>query len=472
MTGASLSGMKPDTRPETDSLGSVDVPSDRYWGAQTERSRENFAIGEERMPLDIVRALALIKAAAAETNRELGLLDADVAELIIAAAEEILAGTWDAEFPLSVWQTGSGTQTNMNVNEVVANCANQRAGTGLGSKRPVHPNDHVNRCQSSNDVFPSAIHIASVDWTHRLLNAVRGLRHTCEERATAFADVVKIGRTHLQDATPLTLGQEISGWAAQLEAAEQAITRALQPLFELPLGGTAVGTGLGAHPAFGERTIAAVAVRTGHPFVGASNRFASLAANDACVGLSGALRQLACACMKVANDVRWLASGPRAGLGELRIPKNEPGSSIMPGKVNPTQCEALTMVCVQVMGNDGAIGFAGSQGNFELNVFKPVIAYNLLQSLRLQRDAIESFDLRCLRGLEPERDVLARNVERSLMLVTALAPTIGYDAAAKVAQHAHERGVTLREAALELEVVSAEDFDRIVDPNAMTHPGR
>jgi fumarate hydratase class II len=459
------------TRIEKDSMGEVPVPVERDYGAQTGRSLSNFPIGEERMPLALIRAYGLLKAAAAETNRDLDLLPAELADPIIAAAEEIARDPRREEFPLSVWQTGSGTHTHMNVNEVIANRVSVAAGEPRGSKRPVHPNDHVNRGQSSNDTFPTAMQVAAVvEIEDRLLPAVRALHATLVDKSRAYAHVVKIGRTHLQDAVPLTLGQEISGWAGQLEAADDALQAALPSLRQLPLGGTAVGTGLGAHPEFAARAVAAIARRSGRPFAPSPNPFAALAGQDACVLASGALRQLATACMKIANDVRWLASGPRAGLGELRIPENEPGSSIMPGKVNPSQCEALTMVACQVMGNDVTIGVAASQGNFELNVFKPVIAYNMLQSIGLLADACNSFDLRCARGIEPNVPVLQEHVERSLMLITALSPTLGYDTAARIAHHAHEHGMSLKAAAVDLDIMSAERFDALVDPAEMTKP--
>ncbi len=459
------------TRVETDSLGPVEVPADRYWGAQTQRSLQNFPIGEERMPREIVRAFGVLKKAAALVNRDLGMLDAPIAELICRAADEVIEGRLDDHFPLVVWQTGSGTQSNMNVNEVVANRAIEMAGGVLGSKDPVHPNDHVNRSQSSNDTFPTAMHIAAVEGIERhLLPRVRHLHRTLARKAEAYWDVVKIGRTHLQDATPLRLGQEISGWAAQIERAIQAVEATLPQLRELALGGTAVGTGLNTHPEYAERVAARISELTGLRFVSGPNKFALLAAHDAIVGTSGALKQLAAACLKLANDVRWLASGPRCGIGEITIPANEPGSSIMPGKVNPTQAEALTMVCVQVMGNDAAIGIAGSQGNFELNVYKPVMAYNLLQSIRLLGDACESFEERCARGIEPNRQVIERHLRDSLMLVTALNPIVGYDAAARIAKHAFAEGITLREAAERLGILSAERFDEVVRPERMVGP--
>ncbi len=458
-------------RVETDSLGPVEVPADRYWGAQTQRSLQNFPIGEERMPRPIIRAFGVLKKAAARVNRDLGMLDTEIAELICRAADEVIEGKLDDHFPLVVWQTGSGTQSNMNVNEVIANRAIEMAGGVLGSKEPVHPNDHVNRSQSSNDTFPTAMHIAAVEGIeHHLLPRVRQLHRTLVRKSEAYWDIIKIGRTHLQDATPLRLGQEISGWAAQIERGIQAVESALPQLRELALGGTAVGTGLNTHPEYADRVAAEISESTGLRFVSGPNKFALLAAHDAMVGASGALKQLAAACLKVANDVRWLASGPRCGIGEITLPANEPGSSIMPGKVNPTQAEALTMVCVQVMGNDAAIGFAGSQGNFELNVYKPVLAYNLLQSIRLLGDACASFEERCARGIEPNRQVIERHLRDSLMLVTALNPVVGYDAAAKVAKYAFAEGVTLREAAERLGVLDGERFDEVVRPEKMVGP--
>lgn len=459
------------TRTESDSLGPVEVPGDRYWGAQTERSKMNFRIGGERMPMDLIRAFGILKKAAALANHELGLLPAEIKDLIVKAADEVIAGKLDDHFPLVVWQTGSGTQTNMNLNEVISNRAIELAGGEMGSKKPVHPNDHVNKSQSSNDTFPTAMHIAAVEQIEGyLLPRVRSFRDVLAKKAGEFQDIVKIGRTHLQDATPLTLGQEISGWAAQLDAAIRAIEATLPQLRELAIGGTAVGTGLNAHPKYGEVVAKIIADLTGRAFVSAPNKFAALAGHDAMVGASGALKQLAAACMKIANDVRWLASGPRCGIGELLIPENEPGSSIMPGKVNPTQAEAMTMVCCQVFGNDAAIGFAGSQGNFELNVFKPVIAQNLLQSVRLLADACESFEKNCAVGIEPNREVIARHVANSLMLVTALNPKVGYDNAAKIAKHAHKKGSTLREAAIELGLLTGEEFDAAVRPEEMVGP--
>ncbi|HEY0191860.1 MAG TPA: class II fumarate hydratase [Kofleriaceae bacterium] len=459
------------TRTETDSMGEIAVDAARYWGAQTQRSLENFRIGGERMPHEVIHALATIKKASAQVNRDLGLLDGAKAELIVAAADEVLDGKHDDEFPLVVWQTGSGTQTNMNVNEVIANRAIELAGGERGSKRPIHPNDDVNLSQSSNDVFPTAMHVAAADSVaSQLLPQVGRLRTTLAGKAHAFAHIVKIGRTHLQDATPLTVGQEIGGWVAQLDYGLAAIAAALPAVHQLALGGTAVGTGLNTHPAYAVRVAAVLAELTGQPFVTAPNKFAALAGHDALVGLHGAIKQLATALMKIANDVRWLASGPRSGLGELIIPENEPGSSIMPGKVNPTQCEALTMVCAQVMGNDVAIAIGAASGNFELNVYKPLIAHNVLTSIRLIGDACASFDEHCARGLEPDRAEIDRKLRGSLMLVTALAPHIGYDKAAKVAKHAHATGRLLRDAAIELGYVTGEDFDRWVRPEDMVGP--
>ncbi|HEX2685110.1 MAG TPA: class II fumarate hydratase [Kofleriaceae bacterium] len=459
------------TRTETDSMGLIEVPDARYWGAQTQRSLENFRIGEERMPREIIHALAVVKKASAQVNRDLGLLPDDKADLIVAAADEVVRGDHDGEFPLVVWQTGSGTQTNMNVNEVIANRAIELAGGARGAKQPIHPNDHVNLSQSSNDVFPTAMHIAVAEKVAaHLLPAVARLRTTLDSKARTFADIVKIGRTHLQDATPLTLGQEISGWVAQLDYGLAAIRGALPAVFELALGGTAVGTGLNTHPAYAVRVAAKLAELTGRPFVTAPNKFAVLAAHDALVGLHGAVKLLATSLMKIANDVRWLASGPRSGLGELVIPENEPGSSIMPGKVNPTQCEAMTMVCAQVMGNDVAISIGGASGNFELNVFKPLIAHGVLQSIRLIGDACTSFDEHCAQGLAPNRAEIDRKLRQSLMLVTALAPHIGYDKAAQVAKHAHATGTLLRDAAIALGYVTGDEFDRWVRPEDMVAP--
>ncbi|MDE2613936.1 MAG: class II fumarate hydratase [Burkholderiales bacterium] len=460
------------TRTETDSMGAIEVAADRYWGAQTERSLHHFSIGSEHFPRPLIRAFGILKKAAALTNRDLGTLEPGLVQLIVDAADEVVAGALDGHFPLHVWQTGSGTQTNMNVNEVISNRAIEMAGGVLGSKQPVHPNDHVNRGQSSNDTFPSAMHIAAVEETvHRLRPALERLRGTLAAKAQAFADIVKVGRTHLQDATPLTLGQEISGWVAQLDLARAAVYAALPAVHELALGGTAVGTGLNTHPEYAERSAAHIAALTGLPFRSAPNKFAALAGHEPLVALHGALKTLACALTKIANDVRWLASGPRSGLGEITIPENEPGSSIMPGKVNPTQCEALTMVCAQVLGNDVAVGIGAASGNFELNVYKPLIVHNVLQSLALLGDAMASFERFCARGIEPDLPRIAANLERSLMLVTALNPHIGYDNAARIAKKAHADGSTLREAAMELGLVSGADFDRWVDAGKMTEPG-
>ena len=457
------------TRTERDSFGPIEVPGDCLWGAQTQRSLEFFRISSERMPDELIHALAKVKRAAAVVNRDLGLLPQDKAVAIVAAADEVLAGQHAAQFPLAVWQTGSGTQSNMNMNEMLANRASELLGGERGPQRRVHPNDEVNLGQSSNDVFPTAMHVAAASGiTQALLPALARLRATLDERAQAFAEIVKIGRTHLQDATPLTLGQEFSGYVAQLDHAAATIAATLPGVHALAIGGTAVGTGLNTHPEFGQRVAAELACDTGLPFVGAPNKFAALAAHDGLVAVHGALRTLAVALMKIANDVRWLASGPRSGLGEIRIPENEPGSSIMPGKVNPTQCEALTMLCAQVMGNDVAVGIGGSLGNFELNVFKPLIAHNLLQSIRLLADGMRSFDLHCARGIEANRERIGELMEQSLMLVTALAPHIGYDRAAGIAKTAHREGTTLRAAALASGFVSEADFDHWVRPEEMT----
>jgi len=459
------------TRIETDSMGEIEVAADRYWGAQTERSLHHFSIGAEHFPRPLIRALGILKKAAALTNAELGLLPREQADLIVRAADEVIDGTLDDHFPLFVWQTGSGTQTNMNANEVIANRAIELAGGTVGSRKPIHPNDHVNRGQSSNDTFPTAMHIAAAEETvHRLLPALHRLRGTLAGKAESCKDIVKIGRTHLQDATPLTLGQEMSGWVAQLDLSRRAIEAALPLVHELALGGTAVGTGLNTHPEFAERSAKTIAGLTGVPFRSAPNKFAALAGHEALVSLHGALKTLAAALTKIANDVRWLASGPRSGLGEIVIPENEPGSSIMPGKVNPTQSEAMTMVCAQVMGNDVAVGIGGASGNFELNVFKPLIIHNVLQSLRLLSDAMTNFDRFCASGIEPNRARIQENLERSLMLVTALNPHIGYDNAAKIAKKAHTDGTTLKEAAVALGLVTAEQFDAWVDPRKMTGP--
>ena len=447
-------------RIEKDTFGDIAVPADRLWGAQTERSLHHFDISTEKMPLELLRALAAVKRACAVVNRTIGAIDAAKADAIVDAADEVLAGRHDAEFPLSVWQTGSGTQSNMNMNEVLANRASQRLGGPLGEGRLVHPNDDVNRSQSSNDVFPTAMSVAAVEAIeHRLLPGIAALRTTLAAKSAAFTGIVKIGRTHLQDATPLTLGQEISGWVAQLDHGMAHVRAALPHLCELALGGTAVGTGLNAPAGFGEQVAAELSARTSLPFVSAPNKFEALAAHDAIVHAHGALKTLAASLMKIANDVRWLASGPRSGLGEIRIPENEPGSSIMPGKVNPTQCEAMTMLCAQVFGNDAAINVAGASGNFELNVFKPVLIHNFLQSARLLGDGARSFEEHCARGIEPDRERIAELVQRSLMLVTALNPHIGYDKAAKIAKEAHRSGRTLRDAALASGWLTAEQFD-------------
>ena len=460
-----------DTRIETDTMGPVEVPADRYWGAQTERSRQNFRIGAEAMPLPVIRALALIKRAAAEVNCELGLLDERRRDAIVAAAEEIVAGRLDDEFPLVVWQTGSGTQSNMNVNEVIANRGNELLGGRRGAHEPLHPNDHVNRSQSSNDSFPTALRVAAAqEVTARLLPALEHLHRTLAGKAAEFASIVKIGRTHLQDAVPLTLGQEFSGYAAQLELGIGRIRQASEHLFALAQGGTAVGTGLNAPTGFAERFAARLAALTGLPLVSAANKFEALAAHDGEVFFHGALAAMAAGLFKIANDVRLLGSGPRCGLGELLLPENEPGSSIMPGKVNPTQAEALTMVCCQVFGNQTVITTAASQGHLELNVFKPVIAHALLQSIGLLADAAVSFSDHCVAGIRPNTTRIAALVEQSLMLVTALAPVIGYDKAAAIAKAAHANGTTLRQEAVRLGHVTPEDFDRLVRPDTMAFP--
>jgi fumarate hydratase class II len=457
-----------DVRIERDTFGPIEVPADRLWGAQTQRSLENFKISGERMPTALLGALAQVKRAAAEVNLELGQLDAKKAKAIIAAADEVIAGRHDDEFPLVVWQTGSGTQTNMNMNEVLANRASELLGGPRGEERLVHPNDDVNRGQSSNDVFPTAMHVAALDAVvNRLLPPVRALRATLAKKSAAFAGIVKIGRTHLQDATPLTLGQEFSGYVSQLDHGLAHLESAQPHLAELALGGTAVGTGLNAHPAFAVKVAAALARRTGLQFVTAPNKFEALASHDALVFAHGALKTLAASLMKIANDVRWLASGPRCGIGELRIPENEPGSSIMPGKVNPTQSEALTMACAQVFGNDVAVNLGGASGNFELNVFKPLVIYDFLQSTRLLGDAAASFDEHCASGIEPDRARIDDLLHHSLMLVTALNPHIGYDNAAKIAKHAHKTGKSLKEAALELGLVTGKQFDEWVRPEQM-----
>jgi fumarate hydratase, class II len=459
-------------RTESDSMGNIEVASDRYWGAQTQRSLHHFDIGEDRMPPELIRAFGILKRCAALVNEDLGKLDREKTELIVRAVDEVISGQWNAHFPLRIWQTGSGTQTNMNANEVISNRAIELAGGVMGSKKPIHPNDDVNMSQSSNDTFPTAMHIAAATVVRaRLLPAVGVLRDTLHQKATLFADVVKIGRTHLQDATPLTVGQEFSGWVALLERDLERLQTAGDGLLDLAIGGTAVGTGLNAPAEFAERAAAKIAEFTGLPFRSHPNKFAALSAHDELVFASGALKTLAASLMKIANDVRWLASGPRCGLGEISIPENEPGSSIMPGKVNPTQCEAITMVAVQVMGNDAAIGFAGSQGNFELNVFKPVIIHNFLHSARLLADSCDSFNEFCATGIEIERLQIERYVQNSLMLVTALAPAIGYDKAAKLAKTAHRDGSSLEDACVKLGYLTAEEFRKAVDAKRMTQPG-
>lgn len=459
------------TRTETDSMGAVEVPADHYWGAQTQRSLIHFAIGHDTMPRPVIRALGILKKACAEVNRELGKLSDEHARFIVQAAEEVIVGKLDTEFPLRIWQTGSGTQTNMNANEVISNRAIQLMGGEMGSKKPIHPNDHVNMSQSSNDTFPTAMHIAAAEQlVHELLPAVARLRNALLNKSKEFAELIKIGRTHLMDAVPVTLGQEFSGYVEQLDHDMRRIESVLPDIYELAIGGTAVGTGLNTHPEFAERVAANIARQTGLPFTSARNKFAALAAHDALVMASGALKTLACSLMKIANDVRWMASGPRCGLGELSLPENEPGSSIMPGKVNPTQSEAMTMVCVQVIGNDTAISMAGTQGNFELNVFKPLIIHNLLHSTLLLANSSDSFRKHCVEGMQANRQKLAEYVTRSLMLVTALSPHIGYDKAAQVAKKAHHEGTTLREACLGLGFLSGEEFDHIVRPQEMLAP--
>ncbi|MBD3921133.1 class II fumarate hydratase [Paenibacillus sp. PR3] len=454
-------------RIEKDTMGEIRVPADKLWGAQTQRSLENFRIGGDRMPIEVVRAMAIVKKAAAETNQQLGVLDAEKASAIGSAVDDILSGQLDDQFPLVVWQTGSGTQTNMNVNEVVAHRANDRL-KQQGSETRIHPNDDVNRSQSSNDTFPAAMHIAGVTAVEeQLLPALAELSETLASKAEKFSSIVKIGRTHLQDATPLTLGQEMSGWHAMLQETEAMLKSSLNAMRSLALGGTAVGTGINAHPGFAVLVAEKASALTGRSFITAPNKFHSLTSHDAIVFSHGAIKALAANLMKIANDVRWLASGPRSGIGELIIPENEPGSSIMPGKVNPTQCEALTMVACQVMGNDAAIGFAASQGNFELNVFKPVIIYNYLHSVRLLSDAMHSFNEHCAVGIEPNEATITRNLEQSLMLVTALNPHIGYENAAKIAKKAHKEGTTLREAAIASGLLTGEQFDTYVRPEKM-----
>jgi fumarate hydratase, class II len=458
------------TRIETDSMGSVEVPADSYWGAQTQRSLHFFNIGQEKMPPELIRAFGILKKAAAQVNEDLGKLPPDKAKLIIQACEEVIAGKLDAHFPLRIWQTGSGTQTNMNANEVISNRAIELAGGVMGSKKPIHPNDDVNMSQSSNDTFPTAMYIAAAEQLNKLIPAIEHLRDAIRAKANEFAGVVKIGRTHLQDATPLTVDQEFGGWANLVERDVERLKLAMPGLLDLAIGGTAVGTGLNSHPEFGERAAAKIAQLTGLPFRSHANKFAALSAHDELVFASGALKTLAASLMKIANDVRWLASGPRCGLGELILPENEPGSSIMPGKVNPTQSEALTMVAVQVFANDLATSFGGSQGNFELNVYKPVMIHNFLHSARLLHDATRSFVEFCIAGIQINKKQIGEHVKHSLMLVTALNPHIGYDKAAEVAKNAHKNNISLRESAINLGYLTGEEFDRWVKPEEMTHP--
>lgn len=451
-------------------MGEVEVPADKYWGAQTERSLLHFNIGGDKMPREMIRALGILKKAAALVNQKLGKLPAEKAKLIVRACDEVIAGKLDEHFPLRVWQTGSGTQTNMNANEVISNRAIELAGGVLGSKQPIHPNDDVNLSQSSNDTFPTAMYIAGAEQLHELIKEIEKVYDAIIAKAEKFKDVVKIGRTHLQDATPLTVGQEMSGWASLIERDLERLKLAEPGLYDLAIGGTAVGTGLNSHPEFPARAAEEIAELTGLPFQSHPNKFAALSAHDEIVFASGALKTLATSLLKIANDIRWLASGPRCGLGELILPENEPGSSIMPGKVNPTQSEAMTMVCVQVFGNDAAITFAGSQGNFELNVYKPVMIHNFLHSIRLLHDASHGFVAYCIAGIELNREQIAEHVKDSLMLATALNPHIGYDKAAQVAKNAHQKGISLRESAIALGFLSGEDFDKYVKPEEMTHP--
>ncbi|MFN0205891.1 MAG: class II fumarate hydratase [Planctomycetota bacterium] len=460
------------TRTETDTMGAIEVASDRYWGAQTQRSLQNFKIGSERMPREIIKGLAIIKSCSADVNYTLGLLTKEKRDLILKAAEEVIAGKLDDHFPLVVWQTGSGTQTNMNVNEVISNRAIEMAGGTLGSKKPIHPNDDVNKSQSSNDTYPTAMHIAAVETLQTILvPAVEALRDVFAQKAAAFESFVKIGRTHLQDATPLTLGQEFSGYVAQLDLALRSIAATTPQLYELALGGTAVGTGLNAHPEYAHKAAAAIAKKTGRPFVSAPNKFAALAGHEPLVASAGAIKSVAAALFKISNDIRWLASGPRCGIGEIRIPENEPGSSIMPGKINPTQCEAMTMVCCQVFGNDVTIGFAAASGNFELNVYKPVLIHNYLWSCRLLATACDSFRENCAIGIEADAARVDELLKKSLMLVTALNPHVGYDNAAKIAKTAYKQNKTLRQTAIDLGICTAEQFDTWVKPEQMVKPG-
>ncbi len=460
-----------DYRIETDSMGEMKVPVDKYYGAQTARSLMNFKIGGEKFPPEFIRALAIVKKAAALTNKELGVLPAEKADLIVKAADEVIDGKLNEHFPLVIWQTGSGTQTNMNVNEVIANRAIEMAGGVMGSKKPIHPNDDVNKSQSTNDAFPTAMHISAVEEIHRrLIPMVTRLRDALKQKAEEFKDIIKIGRTHLMDATPLTLGQEFSGYAQQLTNGLERIEACLPRLYEIPLGGTAVGTGLNSHPQYAEKVAQKISEITGKPFKSARNKFEAMAGKDAMVELHGVLKTLAASLMKIANDIRWLASGPRCGIGEINIPENEPGSSIMPGKVNPTQSEAMTMVCAQVFGNDVTVNFAGASGNFELNVFMPVIIFNVLQSIKLLADACESFTDNCVVGITANFDRIKMHLNNSRMLVTALNPVIGYDNAAKVAKKAHKEGKTLKEAAVELGLLTPEKFDEVVRPEKMIGP--
>jgi fumarate hydratase class II len=458
------------TRTETDSMGAIEVPTDRYWGAQTQRSLHHFNIGGDRMPREMIRALGILKKAAALVNEDLGKLSHDKAKLIVQACDEVIEGKLDEHFPLRVWQTGSGTQTNMNANEVISNRAIELAGGVMGSKKPIHPNDDVNMSQSSNDTFPTAMYIAAAEQLNKLIPRIQELHDAIDAKAKQFAGVVKIGRTHLQDATPLTVDQEMGGWASLVQRDVERLKSAMPGLLDLAIGGTAVGTGLNSHPEFGERAAKKIAELTGLPFKSHANKFAALSAHDELVYASGTLKTLAASLMKIANDVRWLASGPRCGLGELILPENEPGSSIMPGKVNPTQSEALTMVAVQVFGNDLATSFGGSQGNFELNVYKPVMIHNFLHSVRLLHDATKSFIEFCISGIEINREQIDEHLRHSLMLVTALNPHIGYDKAAQVAKNAHKKKISLRESAIELGFLTGEQFDQMVIPEEMTHP--
>jgi fumarate hydratase class II len=458
-------------RIEKDTMGEVEVPADKYWGAQTQRSLMNFKIGNDHFPREFIRAFGIIKKASALTNKELGILDSKIADLIIKAADEVIEGKLDDHFPLVIWQTGSGTQFNMNVNEVISNRAIEMAGGELGSKKPVHPNDHVNLSQSSNDTFPTAMHIAAAERVvHHLIPNIKILRNTLHKKSEEFKNIIKIGRTHLMDATPLTLGQEFSGYVAMLDYAIERLNKALDDVYKLALGGTAVGTGVNAHPEYPERVAKKIAELTNLPFVTAPNKFEALTSHGALLNLHGVLKTLAADLMKIANDIRWMASGPRSGIGEIKIPENEPGSSIMPGKVNPTQSEAMTMVCCQVMGNDVAINFGGAGGNFELNVYKPMIIHNVLHSIRILGDACLNFNDKCAIGIEPWLENIQKHLNNSLMLVTALNPYIGYDNAAKIAKHAYKTGKTLKEAAVELGILTAEQFDQYVRPEDMINP--